>query len=323
MVRFVQQETKFLGACPSDEPSLLRRIELCGRVAYKSEGKITDESASQFVSNMLNSGHHSVLEHSNIALGVRGLHSDKLYRVMGRRLAYHPIFYQDHSQHCIISGNVRAWLDTMKHLGDGLDANGIAYRNYLGCALKENFPSIFGGLYFDGSPIGMAPIISLTDQLLIADCDIPAFTFKIVCDRGISHELVRHRVMSVTQESTRYCNYSEDITYILNDDFAPYWDQFTCRVSGKLMPKDVLGRFWLYEADYLEYREHVKAGIRPQIARDVLPSLLKTELYLTGRWSWWKNFIILRRAMGAHPRIRELAMEIEASFQSIGLTVED
>lgn len=322
MIRFVQQETRFLGACPSDEYSLLRRIELCGRVAYKSEGKITDESSPQFVGNMLMAGHHSVLEHSNISLGVNGLHNDKLYRVMGPRLAYHPIYYQDHSQHCIIAGNVRAWLETLKHLQDCWDANGIAYRNYFGQSLKENFPSIFGGLHFDRSYIGAAPVISLVDQLLVADSDIPAFTFKIVCDRGISHELVRHRVLSPTQESSRYCNYKGAITFILNDDFAPFWDQFTGLLDEQSMPLDVYQRFLFYKAAHGVYCDDVNVGIKPQIARDVLPHLLKTEIYLTGRWSGWKHFIRLRRSQGAHPRIREIAREVGAAFNSIRLSVE-
>lgn len=323
MIKFVPQGTRFLGACPSDEAALLRRIELCGRVAYKSEERITDESAPQFVDNMLKAGHHSVLEHSNIALGVKGLHNDKLYRVMGPRLAYHPIFYQDHSQHCIIAGNVRAWLETLKHLQDGWDENGIAYRNYFGQSLKENFPTIFGGLYFDRSYIGMAPVISLDDQLLVADSDIPAFTFRVKCDRGISHELVRHRVMSFTQESTRYCNYRGGITFILTDEFAPYWDQFTGEVDERSMTGTPYERFLLYRQCFIDYAYDINRGARPQMARDILPILLKTELYMTGRWSGWRHFIRLRRAPGAHPRIRELASEIEDAFESIGMKVEE
>lgn len=322
MIKFVQQETSFLGPCTSDEASLLRRIELCGRVAYKSEEKISDESAPQFVGNMLKAGHHSVLEHSNIALGVKGLHNDKLYRVLGHRLAYHPLYYQDHSQHCIIAGNVRAWLDTMKHLGGGYDADATAYRNYFGQALKKNFPYIFGAHHVDPSYIE-APVISLDDQMLVAASDIPAFTFKVVCDRGISHEIVRHRVFSFTQESTRYCNYSGALTYILPDMFVPFWDQFT----GKLNDKDMIGetyqRYLLYKTCYWDYRNDLRLGAKPQTARDVLPILLKTEIYITGRWSGWKHFIHLRRAPGAHPRIREIAREVAEAFENIGLKVED
>lgn len=321
MIQFVQQETTFLGACPSDEALILRHIERCGRVAYKSEGRITDRSAPQFVHNMLAAGHHSVLEHSNIALGVTGLHSDKLYRVLGPRLAYHPIFYRDDSMNCVIAGNVRAWIDTMEFLRKQVDADSTAYRNYFGWGLKSEFPYIFDGLYVSRNCI-KAPVICLADQMLLAEHDIPVFTAHITCDRGISHEIVRHRTLSFTQESTRYCNYSGGVTYILPDIFVPHWDQFTHTLDHLKMSSAAYNRYLLYNTCYWDYRDDVKMGEKPQIARDILPMLLKTELYVSGRWSAWKHFIELRSALGAHPRIREIARDLKDAFSYIGLKVE-
>lgn len=131
---------------------------------------------------------------------------------------------------------------------------------------------------------------------------------KIVCDRGVSHEIVRHRLFSYAQESTRYCNYSKDgfgneISVIkpsvLEEGTAAYaaWEN-GCKQA---------------EASYFVM---LNAGETPQIARDVLPTSLKTEINVGGNYREWRHFFKLRCARDAHPQIREIANALLREFQA-------
>lgn len=122
-------------------------------------------------------------------------------------------------------------------------------------------------------------------------------SLRIVCDRGISHEIVRHRIASYSQESTRYCNYSkekfgEEITVI--------------EPPGLSVPQQ---KIWseCMEAAETAYFQLVSSVASPQIARSVLPTCLKTELVMTANFREWKHFIKLRTDPAAHPQMREVA----------------
>ena len=135
-------------------------------------------------------------------------------------------------------------------------------------------------------------------------------TAKFICDRGVSHEIVRHRVMSFAQESTRYCNYSKDkfgqeLTFI-----EPAWEFPSC--SNIL---DTRERFeaMLGEAE-ANYMELITLGFKPQEARAVLPNALKTEIVVTAFIDDWKHFFELRCSNAAHPDIRKLALDLQNQF---------
>ncbi len=139
-------------------------------------------------------------------------------------------------------------------------------------------------------------------------------TVHFVCDRGVSHEFVRHRVMSFAQESTRYCNYSKDkfggeITFVLpNWMTSPIWDE-----------NDKAGHIFLQTMKISEdvYLELLSEGWIPQQARAVLPNSLKTELVVTGFTSDWNHFFDLRArgTTGApHPQAKELAEPLMKEF---------
>lgn len=135
-------------------------------------------------------------------------------------------------------------------------------------------------------------------------------TAKFICDRGVSHEIVRHRVMSFAQESTRYCNYSKDkfgqeLTFI-----EPSWEFLSC--SNIL---DTRERFeaMLGEAE-ANYMELITLGFKPQEARAVLPNALKTEIVVTAFIDDWKHFFELRCSNAAHPDIRKLALDLQNQF---------
>lgn len=132
-----------------------------------------------------------------------------------------------------------------------------------------------------------------------------SFSVKFVCDRGVSHEIVRHRLASYSQESTRYCNYSLDkfgneITvvepYFFNENEKFVWYN-SCLQSER------------------SYFELLQLGCTPQEARSVLPTSLKTELIMTANLREWRHFLKLRTAKNAHPQIRELAIPLLKDLQ--------
>lgn len=151
-------------------------------------------------------------------------------------------------------------------------------------------------------------------------------TVKFVCDRGVSHEFVRHRVFSFAQESTRYCNYSKDkfgneITYILpcwldEEDVKAFEINKNTGFDRELNDKDI----FLFTLEELEeaYKLLIEADWKPQQARAILPNALKTELIMTGFISDWKHFFKLRDAGSAHPQARELAKPLHEEFIKLG-----
>lgn len=184
---------------PLDRVQILKHIETCGRICYKSEHKVTEDSYLGFVRNIIERGHESVLEHFS-------------------------------------------------------------------------------------------------------------FSVKFICDRGVSHELVRHRLASYSQESTRYCNYSKDsfngeIVVIepiyLQPNTPPYntWKE-ACEVA---------------ESAYFHLLEW---GCTPQEARSVLPTSLKTEVVMTANLREWRHFLKIRCSPAAHPQMRELTIPLLNDLKS-------
>ena len=169
---------------------ILKKIEMCGRVCYKSEDKITEESAKKFVKGIIKSGHESVLEH--------------------------------HS-----------------------------------------------------------------------------FTVRFIIDRGISHEIVRHRIASYSQESTRYCNYNNGGEITVIDPL--FWD--------KNDPKYREWKCACYQAEQT-YLALIQMGASAQEARNVLPTSLKTELIVTKNIRQWRHFLKLRTDKTAHPQIRQVCIPL-------------
>lgn len=152
-------------------------------------------------------------------------------------------------------------------------------------------------------------------------------TVKFVCDRGVSHEFVRHRVFSFAQESTRYCNYSKDkfgneLTFI-----QPTWisDIEVEWIDNYLQNKDYelsLGAIEFINSIVQSERSYInliEEGAKPQEARAVLPNALKTELVMTGFVSDWEHFFYLRCDNAAHPQARELAIPLKEEFIKQGL----
>lgn len=151
-------------------------------------------------------------------------------------------------------------------------------------------------------------------------------TVKFICDRGISHEIVRHRLSSFAQESTRYCNYSKnkfgnEITYIIPSwlDIPQgnytWWDNDWVDINKlkiNLHDEDNAVNEWLHSLDYAEqsYKILLNKGWKPEQARAVLPMCLKTEINMKANLREWRHFFKLRCAPNAHPDIRYLALDL-------------
>jgi thymidylate synthase (FAD) len=193
-------KSSFLICSPISEKEMLSRIEAAGRICYKSENKISNDSAAKFVKNLIKHGHESVIEHEKI-------------------------------------------------------------------------------------------------------------TIVIICDRAISHEIVRHRIASYSQESTRYCNYADDkfnneLTFIK----PCFWQE-----------NDELYDLWKKEMQSIEdtYFKMLKIGASPQEARSILPCSLKTELAMTMNIRQWRHFLKLRTSTASHPQMREIAIPILEELKSL------
>lgn len=181
-----------------DGEEIIKKIEICGRVCYKSENAITHESAGKFIQNIIKNGHESVLEHEKI-------------------------------------------------------------------------------------------------------------TVRIICDRGVTHEIVRHRLASYSQESTRYCNYSKEkfdgeLTFIK----PCFWKEGSENYN-----------IWKEAMEQAEqaYMQLISSGATPQEARSVLPNSLKTEIVVTMNLREWRHFFRLRTSDRAHPQMREIAIPILEEFK--------
>ena len=288
---------------PSGLEGVYKQIERVGRVCYKSEDKITEDSAKLFVNRMIKSGHGAMLEHGTVYLKItyKDTNFTTLCMFYGKN-KYSVLNHSEDNKIYYITTNYRVLVEN-NHLSD---------LKYL-CEPSE----------FHEKRV----------------------TVHFVCDRGVSHEFVRHRVMSFAQESTRYCNYSKDkfgneLTFII-----PCWcndipdnlqlkdnievDRFVwgtdnlanAAIENKIVKRKVskFTQRFLYEMIGGEdtYIGLIAAGYKPQEARAILPNALKTELVMTGFVSDWEHFFSLR-ALGTtgvpHPQAKELAEPLMKEF---------
>lgn len=256
---------------------IYKHIELAGRTCYKSEDKITEDSAKGFVERMVKSGHGAMLEHGTVYLFIPFSPLNENYATCHKYSDNKYSVVKIRNEHFLIEKN--------------------------GCYITTNYRVLVEN--------------SWLDDLKFA-CDLTEWherrvTVKFTCDRGVSHEFVRHRVFSFAQESTRYCNYSKDkfgneLTFI-----QPCWE-FSKDAKVLLMLQ--------LEQAQNAYNALIADGWKAQEARCILPNSLKTELVMTGFVSDWKHFFFLRDAVSAHPQARELAEPLHSTFIQRGFISE-
>ena len=158
-------------------------------------------------------------------------------------------------------------------------------------------------------------------------------TVKFVCDRGVSHEIVRHRLGSYAQESTRYCNYSDDkfdnqITFIIPNwlylepgSYTMLEDNGVFDTPTGIVPfhemsvENLLFLSAIQETE-VRYNELISVGWQAQQARSVLPNALKTEINVKYNLREWRHFFKMRCAQAAHPQMRELTLPLLKEFHN-------
>lgn len=275
---------------PSGLEGVYKQIEGAGRVCYKSEDKIAEGTAKAFVDRMIASGHGAMLEHGTVYLKCKT-------EVINRYI--HP---ED---------------------GEEEDFNKLEKYEYNSYSVT-NDDGIY--LYVTTNLRVLVENDWLDDLQYI--CEPTEYhekriTVHFVCDRGVSHEFVRHRVMSFAQESTRYCNYSKDkfgneLTFIqpcwLDDERLKLYGPYHTVIRDKSLESIFIASLNNAEKDYIDL---IDLGWKPQEARAVLPNSLKTELVVTGFVSDWNHFFDLRArgTTGApHPQAKELAEPLMKEF---------
>jgi thymidylate synthase (FAD) len=148
-------------------------------------------------------------------------------------------------------------------------------------------------------------------------------TVRFICDRGVTHEIVRHRLASYSQESTRYCNYKGGVTFIIPSWLTCAGGEYTKKVSidDPRITDNEGGSAVCWFNSMLDaetdYKELLDNGWTPQQARSVLPNSLKTEIVMTANLREWRWFFLKRASKYAHPQMQELAYPLLKEFQEL------
>lgn len=259
---------------------IYKQIEWAGRHCYKSHDKITEDSAKGFVDRMIGSKHGAMLEHGTVYLKGRAVYDDNGILEVPKNLF--PDFFE-RNKYSIVR---KIELEDMCNWYITTNLRVIVENNLTECLEYICEPT---------------------------EIHEKRITARFTCSRGVSHEIVRHRVMSFAQESQRYVGYDKEkfggeVTFI-----KPHWynDEFpACLTWIESLKRS--------EREYLDLRE---MGLKPQDARDVLPNATKTEVVVTGFESDWEHFFSLRSpkygAQGPHPDMAKLADELYEKLNSV------
>jgi len=279
-----------------EESNPLKLVELAGRVSHKSEDKITDDSYKKFLIYMLGYGHTATLEFGDVYLDVidtvkfHNQYDDEILLIQQNAFCH---VRTTGSRSFKLYTNLRYILDKCPALFNDLLNNGLPY--YINSFIPE-----------DNDPY-------------------KRYCFDIVCNRGVSHELVRHRNMSFLQESTRYCNYSKDkFSNELN-----IINPFNNFIKTTSYNHEIYLESLKESEDTYNDLTNCEDTIKAQEARGILPNDLKTELYMSGFLKDWighnretfsidlfgetvdckviKGFDTLRNDKSAHPQAKEIA----------------
>lgn len=311
-MRIIKPSVTLLPPIPStDELDILKRIELCGRICYKSEDKVTEDSCVKFVEGLIKRGHEAVLEHASLIYQVDTRTAERFVGVRDYLEESNGFdcflrFTSMEGRH-IISGNIRAWRDFM-HTCRMTAGTLLWFTEHIVQRYPVLFPEFRDASFEEYRRIKVSAVQLHSSELetpleKLVHCDR---TVIYTCDRGVSHEIVRHRPSSYCQESTRYCNYSGD----------KFGNEITVIKPCYLEYPSLSYFHWHAACHRAEnaYFDLIAGGHSPQEARAVLPSSLKTELAMTTNLKEWRHFLKLRCAPGAHPQMREVAGQLPECF---------
>lgn len=291
-----------------DNGSMAARIESCGRICYKSEDKITAESAEPFIKNILMRGHNSVGEMAVLTLKIDYDNRSTAERFYEGIPKYFSIDQID-KQCLLITGSVRAFRELYKDHGTLKMVKAIT--SFLG----EKYPLFFfdlvpknGWMPQSGVSIKKIPLSEVDEMSIDLRCKHRYIAVKIITNRAVTHEIVRHRPVSYLQESQRYCRYDKDqfgseVTFIkpmFYEEGTPGYELW-----AKAMEET--------ESIYLKLLECSS----PQAARTVLPNSCKTEIIVYANLIEWLHIFRLRTSKGAEPSMREIMIPLLLDFKDL------
>ena len=266
-----------------------KQIELAGRTCYKSTDKIIEDSAKPFVDRMINSKHTAMLEHGTVYLTIPGESEPDEFG----RVDCSPRYKGEYSRNKYSKVNYEYW---------NQEPTGIQ---------KEFCKSIPRSTIYITTNLRVLVENDWLDDLQYI-CEPTKYhekryTFRVITSIGVTREFNRHRVNSIAEQSTRYCNYSKDkfgneVTFCL-----PSWLSSTEYTA--MTPEE---RIFFRSCEHAEfdYLRLLSKGWQPQQAREVLPLCTATEAVYTAFTSDWKHFFDLRyfgKTGAPHPNMVELA----------------
>jgi thymidylate synthase (FAD) len=297
-----------------DKQSLPVRIEGCGRICYKSEDKITPESAVPFIQSIIKHGHNSVTEMAVLTLKIQydtESIASKFFNLMPKFLIVDKI----EKKELLITGSIRAFRELYQSNSTVKMVKAIAeYLSRRHPLFYEDLLPERGLLKQEGVIVEKVPletVDSLPVDLLARHRHVAVL---FVVNRAITHEIVRHRPVSYLQESQRYCRYSQDkfgseVTFIKPMFFKEESEEYS--LWEKAMQDT--------EKIYLKLLETSS----PQAARTVLPNSCKTELITFANLLEWLHIFKLRTSKGAEPSMREVTIPLLKKFQEKYPTIFD
>lgn len=329
-------EAKYEIICMGDEIDPLTLIEKVARVCYKSENQISLGSAPKMIRALIKSQHYAMLEHASYAFKLSPTDYGNFDYILDALIDKgYQLFlrFSADDQGSIISGNVRAWRDLITYICK----EELLMPQWLLTFINQNrldINTLFADLR-ERVDISIRTIGMMVDSEADENCEISfanlsteqqyihyPVTIKFFCDRGISHEIVRHRKASFGQESTRFCNYSRDkfnndITYI---DMCPVLMKDKRIQSLEMLKCSAIVEEWQVACADAErhYLKMIELGCPAEFARNVLNNGTKTELCVTMTISNWRHFFALRacRATGAaHPQMEDLCRPLLEDFK--------
>jgi thymidylate synthase (FAD) len=290
-----------------DQASLVERLEVCGRICYKSEEKISEGSALPFIKKIAEHGHNSVMEMAVVTLRLHCSES-QIMDLLGYQPKYLVIDRMDKG--LLVTASIRAFRELYSSFPEG----------ELVCAMVDflggRYPYLFEGVWTPVTRPGVSSAssivvekIPLTQVEQLAPALVLRHRFlgvKFIVNRAVTHEIVRHRPCSFLQESQRYCRYSQDkfgnqVTFVRPLFFAPDSPEYSLWQQAMEMT----------EALYIKLLE----TSTPQAARTVLPNSCKTEIIVYCNLAEWKHIFRLRTSSAAEPSMREVMIPLEVEIR--------
>lgn len=292
-MKLINQSFEILEQTDFSLVGIKKFIEKCGRVCYKSEDKITEDSYIKFVDNLIKRGHDRPLEFGTVHLKLEYSKFQGFMQALYSERIYNDIWMESNGdgEFIYITTNYRYYLDILKR-----------------------FPWV--AAHFDKSDSTIYP---------------KRYTVHFITSRGIMDEFRTHVSLSHLAESTRYCNYSKgkfdnQVTFVI-----PSWCNSLIEGSEQNYSLSEINRDEIVFMDALQnaqnsYLSLLKLGWKPQEARDVLPLGIKSELISCGFEDAWENFIRRRSPKygdpGAHPMAAEIANKLGEEFIKRGYITE-